>query len=103
MMKEIYDISSTKPLHIRVGMWHTQLAEKDEAIPILDSNCKFVSIMRQKLLKAIDPTGTRPLEDVLDETEIHAEKIQAVIEEECETQTALSLGELLDIFEIFIL
>ncbi len=28
MMQEIHDLSSTKPLHIRIGMWHTQLSEK---------------------------------------------------------------------------
>ncbi len=64
MMQEIYDMSSSKPLHTRIGRWHTQLTEKGEAIPILDSDCKYVFMPRQTLLKAIDLTGTRLLDDV---------------------------------------
>ncbi len=100
-MQEIHDLSSTKPLHIRIGMWHTQLSEKDEEPPISARNCKFVFIPRQKLLKAIDPTGARALADVRDEVEILVEKYQAIIAEDDESYKQLSLCELLDIYETF--
>ena len=81
-------------------MWHTQLSEKDEVPPISASDCKFVFIPRQKLLKAIDPTGARALADVRDEVEILVEKYQAIIAED-ESYKRLSLCKLLDIYEIF--
>ncbi len=94
-------MSSSKPLHIRIGMWHTQLAEKGEAIPILDSDCKYVFMPRQKLLKAIDPTGTRLLDDVRDEIADMAEKFQAVISEDDRMYTEMTLCDMLDIYEFF--
>jgi hypothetical protein len=90
MMQEINNMSTSKPLHIRIGMWHTQLAEKGEAIPILDSDCKYVFMPQQKLLKAIDPTGTRLLDDVRDEIAILAKKFQAVISEDDRTYTEMT-------------
>jgi hypothetical protein len=56
---------------------------------------------RQKLLKAIDPTGTRLLDDVRDEIAILAEKFQAVISEDDKTYTEMTLCEMLDIYEHF--
>jgi hypothetical protein len=101
MMQKIHDLSSTKPLNIRIGMWYIQLSEKDKVPPISASDCKYVFIPRQKLLKVIDPTGARALADVLDEVEILVEKYQAAIAEDDESYKQLSLCELLDIYETF--
>ena len=62
---EIYEMGEeTTALHIKIGMWHADLESKGET-PLLERLAiKNVLVPRQSLLFQVDPTNTRPLNEL---------------------------------------
>ena len=78
-------MSEEDPLYCRIGAWHEKQDETHTEAPIIIMgpisiiDCKTVFLPRQRLLKTIDPEGSRPLLDVRDEVEALAEHYMAIL------------------------
>jgi hypothetical protein len=99
---EIFEMGDdTTALHIKIGLWHADLKAKDEHALLETRMLKNVIVPRQSLLFKIDPTNSRPLNDVRREIWEHVgayKRLQMKGNREHETMT---VEQILDLAEMY--
>ena len=99
---EIYEMGDdTTALHLKLGMWHADLKSKGEESLLERLTIKNVLVPRQSLIFEIDPTNSRPLNEVRNDIWALAgayRRLQAKGNREHESMT---IDEILDLAEKF--
>jgi hypothetical protein len=99
---EIYDMGDdTSALHIKIGLWHADLKAKDEHSLLESRTLKSILMPRQSLLFKIDPTNTRPLDEVRKEIWEHASAYKRLRMTGNREHESMTIEEILDLAEMF--
>jgi hypothetical protein len=104
MQEDIYQkgIAST-PLHLRIALWHNDNDRRGIKVKMELSNIKCLYVPSQKLLKELDPDNLIPAIELWQDVNERADAFEQLIDESNRNYESLSLDELLDVNDSFIM
>lgn len=103
MMEDIYSTGpADTPLHLKIVSWRRQQHRAGKKVDMQLSQLKTLYVPRQKLLRQIDPDNSLEVDEVRELLAPQLEVFTRLIMEEDESYRSMSLDELLDVNESYL-